>query len=121
MIKFSEFMKEEAGCACGCKGDAEKCSCASSCECRTKKDIQETDEEIVSEATDTDNFVKDIIKLKNSNKNKWYTYIGEVDGMKVKIKGNGTWLQIFNVDGVEFGTPDEVSVKEFKELLAEPF
>jgi len=48
--------------------------------------------------------VKDINKLRLSNKNKWLFI--EVDGLKEKvlIKGFGTWLQIFKtVDGRHLG------------------
>ena len=95
-----------------CKGDKDS-------DCMKAKKKQKL-KKMMSESSEKD-FIKSIIKLKNGNKNKWYTFVGEVEGMKVKIKGYGTWLQIFNVDGTDYGNSSETSVKGFKELLAEPF
>lgn len=71
--------------------------------------------------SDVETFVKTINKLRTSNKNKWYTWTGVVDGNDVKLKGYNTWLQVFKVKGIEYGGPMEVPVSKFKQLLKEPF
>jgi len=71
--------------------------------------------------TTPDDFVKHINKLKNQNKNSWYTFTGTVNDKDIKIKGYGTWLQIFKVDGIDYSNPMEQSVKDYKNSLLRPF
>ena len=68
-----------------------------------------------------DFFVDTINKLRLSSPNKWYQWGGVVSGKKIEIKGFGTWLQIFRVDGMNVPTGMDISVGEFKKKLASPF
>jgi len=49
----------------------------------------------------------------------WYTFVGVVEGKQVQLKGHGTWLQIFNIDGVNYGSVHDLSVKSFKAVLVD--
>ncbi len=62
-------------------------------------------------------FISAINALRLNNKNKWYTFNDTVNNKAVQIKGFGTWLQIFNIDGVRYGNSMETSIKEFKAYL----
>ena len=62
-------------------------------------------------------FVKEINSTRLANKNKWYWYGCEVYGNQVEIKGFGTWLQIFRINGRDYSNPMEQSVTEFKAWL----
>jgi len=75
----------------------------------------------LNESREVDNFIKEINKLRNSNKNKWYTWTGSVDGKEIKIKGYGTWLQVYTVEGIDYSGNQDIKVKEFRSVLAEPF
>ena len=69
--------------------------------------------------TDLDRFIKMVNKIRLEDKNKWYWLLAIVDGKDVKIKGYGTWLQIFKVNDIDFGWGAEVSVKDFKQNIRE--
>ncbi len=66
-------------------------------------------------------FVASINSLRLENKGKWYTFVGEVNGKSVSLKGFGTWLQTFNVGGVQHGGLPDIKVGAFKEALQSPF
>jgi hypothetical protein len=66
---------------------------------------------------DIQEFVKTINALRLANKNGWYIWQGEVNNKVVNIKGYGTWLQIFTVDGLRQNTIADISVAEFKQEL----
>jgi hypothetical protein len=57
-----------------------------------------------------DEMVDLIDGLRKANKGKWYSFS---DG-SVKIKGFGTWLQVFTINGVNYSNAMEQSVKDFK-------
>lgn len=63
-------------------------------------------------------FIKEINALRLANKNKWYFWQGVVNGKKVEIKGYGTWLQIFRINGLNLWAGMDISIKDFKESLA---
>ena len=65
--------------------------------------------------------MKQFIKSINSKRKQggWYTYVGVVEGKNVSLKGYNTWLQVYNVNGVNCGGNMEVSVKEFNNTLAQ--
>lgn len=67
----------------------------------------------------TQDFIKTINSLRLENKNKWYTWQGVINDKTVMVKGFGTWLQIFKVDGLHVPTCSDISVKEFKLLLSQ--
>lgn len=64
-------------------------------------------------------FIKTInnLRLKGS----WYQYVGMVDGKDIKIKGYGTWLQIFKVNGIDHSNCMGQSIKQFKDALLKAF
>ena len=64
-----------------------------------------------------DIFIKELnAKRKSGN---WYAFSGTVNGKIIQIKGYKTWLQIFNIDGINNSGCMEISVKEFNALLNE--
>ena len=58
-------------------------------------------------------FVKHINGLRKGSKGQWYSFVGTVDGKSVSIKGFGTWLQIYRVDGIDQNTTMDNSVSNF--------
>jgi len=66
-------------------------------------------------------FINIVNKLRLDNKNKWFYASEIVEGKTVALKGFGTWLQIYIIDGVDYSNPMERSIKQFKEDLALPF
>ena len=69
--------------------------------------------------TNKEQFIRMVNKIRLEDKNKWYWLLAIVDGKEVKLKGYGTWLQIFKVDDIDHGWGADVSVKEFKNKLKE--
>jgi len=69
--------------------------------------------------TDLKQFVKDIntSRLKSG----WYSFFGIVQGRQVELKGYNTWLQVYRVDGVNYGNCMDRKVGEFKSDLERPF
>lgn len=67
----------------------------------------------------TQDFIKHVNKTRLENKNKWYFLNLVVNDKKVMIKGFGTWLQVFNVNGLNIPTVSDISVNDFKKLLSE--
>ena len=65
-------------------------------------------------------FVDTVNKLRLANHGKWYWFNDTVDGKAVRIKAFGTWMQIYDVDGVNCANCMERSVAEFKSDLARP-
>ena len=65
----------------------------------------------------TIDFVKTLNTLRLQNKGKWYTWAGTVNNKTVQIKAYGTWLQLFFVDGLQYGNCADRTVKEFKNDL----
>ena len=62
-----------------------------------------------------DNSLEHIInKLRLQNKGNWYFRSFMHNNKPVDIKGFGTWLQIFRVNGIDYSSPMEQSVKAFK-------
>ena len=49
-------------------------------------------------------FVAYVNNVRKANKNKWYTYLGDVDGKFVELKGYNLWLQIYRVDGLAYSS-----------------
>lgn len=66
----------------------------------------------------TVDFVKTVNKLRLDNKNKWYYLVGTVNGKDFKLKGFGTWLQIFKVNNWDCSNVMEQSVGDYKKHLA---
>jgi len=66
-------------------------------------------------------FINTVNKTRLDNKNKWYYHSDIVEGKTIALKGFGTWLQVFLVDGVNYSNSMDVSVKQFKLDLSRPF
>lgn len=66
-------------------------------------------------------FTKEINGLRLKNKNAWHQFTGSVEGRKVEIKGYNTWLQIYRVDGVNYGGGMGGKVNQYKKDLIKPF
>ena len=66
-------------------------------------------------------FVDRVNKLRLANRGKWYWFNDTVGGKAVRIKAFGTWMQIYDVDGVNCANCMERSVTEFKSDLKSPF
>ena len=66
-------------------------------------------------------FVDVVNKLRLANRGKWYWFNDTVGGKAVRIKAFGTWMQIYDVDGVNCANCMERSVAEFKSDLKSPF
>ena len=67
-------------------------------------------------------FIKRINDMRLANKGQWVTCCSTVEGMDVRIKSFDTSIQIFEVDGVNYaGATWDLSVKEFKSQLMQPF
>jgi hypothetical protein len=67
----------------------------------------------------TQEFIETINKLRLGNKNKWYFYIGAVNGYSVQLKGYNTWIQAIHVDNMKASGPMDCTVKDFKEFLTQ--
>lgn len=66
-------------------------------------------------------FVDAVNKLRLANRGKWYWFNDTVGGKAVRIKAFGTWMQIYDVDGVNCANCMERSVTKFKSDLKSPF
>ena len=66
-------------------------------------------------------FVDTVNKLRLARRGKWYWFSATVEGKAVRIKAFGTWMQIYDVDGVDCANCMERSVAEFKSDLKSPF
>ena len=49
-----------------------------------------------------------------------YRFTGSVAGRNVHIVGEGTWLQVFIVDGTDYGNCEGRLVREFESDLLRP-
>ena len=66
-------------------------------------------------------FVDAVNNLRLANRGKWYWFNDTVGGKAVRIKAFGTWMQIYDVDDVDYANCMERSVAEFKSDLKSPF
>ena len=51
----------------------------------------------------------------------WYSFNGNVEGKSVQLKGFGTWLQRYVVDGINFDSPMDIKVGTHLKYLEKPF
>lgn len=51
----------------------------------------------------------------------WYQFMNTVEGVLIAVKGYGTWLQVYNVEGTDYSSPMDMKVGDWKEWLAKPF
>jgi len=68
-----------------------------------------------------DEFAKLINDVRKANKNDWYSFGGCVNGKQIVVKGIGTWLQQYVIDGLNRPSAMDISVKQFNECLRQPF
>lgn len=66
-------------------------------------------------------FIAHVNTLRKTDKNKWYFFVGEVEGKYIELKGYNTWLQIYRVDGVQYGNNGDRKVADYLKDLALPF
>jgi len=62
-------------------------------------------------------YIKLIKKARLANKNSWVNGTEEVNGAQVKIKFFQTWIQKMEVNGKNYSTPMECSVKRFNDEI----
>ncbi len=67
----------------------------------------------------SEEFVTEINSLRLSSKKNWYVWTGEVNGVRVRLKGFGTWIQRIEAGGITDGSSMDISVKRFKGYLFE--
>jgi hypothetical protein len=71
-----------------------------------------------------EDFIKELNTLRLSNskpRKEWYGGYFTVDNKEVKVKAFGTYLQVFEVDGIRCGGLCDITVTKFKQELAAPF
>jgi hypothetical protein len=61
--------------------------------------------------------VKEINKLRLSNKNRWFCFNGRVNNKEVKAKVFNTWLQIFLIDDKNGSNPMDQTPGQFKQHI----
>ena len=52
---------------------------------------------------------------RRTHKNKWYVFVTHFFGKSIVIKGFGTWLQVFKINGINHANPMGQTVKQFKQ------
>ena len=62
----------------------------------------------------TEQFVKEVNKLRLASKNQWYYFCGRVNGKDFKLEGYNISLQIFEVNNWDCSNAIGQSVKDFK-------
>jgi glucan phosphorylase len=70
---------------------------------------------------DAPSFQTLINKTRKANKDRWYAFVGNVEGKQVSLKGFNTWLQRYTVDGLHQPNTMDISVKQFNDVLINPF
>lgn len=67
-----------------------------------------------------DEFVEALNKERLKYKNKWITYSGVVAGKTIAMKTFGCgYLQIFRVNGIDYGGSMDMKVGEWKAIIVE--
>ena len=66
-------------------------------------------------------FIQTINNERKANKNNWYSGIYQVNEKEVRVKGFGTWLQVYTVDGIDYAGAMDTKVSQFLATLARPF
>jgi hypothetical protein len=65
----------------------------------------------------TTDFVKEVNRLRITNRNNWYTTACFVNGKIVRLKGFNTWIQVIRIDDYSCSGLMDISVKDFKAQL----
>lgn len=65
---------------------------------------------------DSISFVKELNKARIANKEKWITFIGVINGKNITLKSFGLYLQIFRVNGLNYGRHCN-NVADWKKLI----
>ena len=66
----------------------------------------------------TEDFIKEVNTIRLSNKDKWYSWAGMVNGYEVSLKAFNTWVQVINIGMIKESGPMDCTPKEFKQFLA---
>lgn len=66
----------------------------------------------------TEDFIKEVNTIRLSNKDKWYTWNGMVNGYEVSLKAFNTWVQIIHVGMIKDSGPMDCTPTEFKQFLS---
>ena len=61
--------------------------------------------------------IKQINTKRKAIKNEWYYINTYFNNRHILIKGFGTWLQVFTIDGIDHSNGMDMSVKEFNKHL----
>ncbi len=63
-------------------------------------------------------FVKELNKVRLANKQKWFQYVGEVNGKQVELKTfDCSYLQIFRVNGMNDTPAMDITPTAWKEFM----
>ena len=62
----------------------------------------------------TEQFVKEVNKLRLANRSQWYSLSGTVNGKDFELKGYNNWLKVFKVNNWDCSNVMGQSVKDFK-------
>ena len=62
----------------------------------------------------TEQFVKEVNKLRLANRSPWYCLTGTVNGKDFELKGYNNWLKIFTVNNWNCSNVMGQSVEDFK-------
>lgn len=65
----------------------------------------------------TSDLMFELLAIRRANKGEWYWYKSEVEGMPVLVKGYGTWLQIFEINGIDCSNPMGQSVTAYTQWI----
>lgn len=67
---------------------------------------------------DADAFIKALNAARQTNKDRWIVYVGQVAGRAVRIKSyNSGYLQVLEVDGVNHSPPMGMNVTAWKAAI----
>jgi len=64
-------------------------------------------------------FLKEVDALRRASGEKYFSWIGKVDGKQVRLKACGTWNQLLEVDGIVHGGVHCLNVTRWKNELKE--
>lgn len=66
-------------------------------------------------------FIKECNTQRKANKTSWVFLKALVDGKLVEYKAYQTWVQVLRVDGVQYDSNMDISVKDYNAFLEDVF
>ena len=66
-------------------------------------------------------YIKEVNTERKANKGHWVFWQNEVEGKTIQLKIFNTSIQIFRVNGIDYGSGWDLSVKDFKAKLLQAF